>query len=281
MQAALLFGLLGLAIFSSGCASFNSMIWGEPDTTVAGDANARAPASIDPENDGDDTRSVDTEVRQTVEELSGQGISGSEFSSIARRSDDRARRGFRRNASPWEGVETENEGSLWNSENQSNFYFTRNMTFNMGDLITLEFEPEDSEVLNTRLTGLYRPLLKPTTKEVVAEEAGKAAQAKVAEEVAGAIKNDAIANAVGQDVKDRTVAAINPKKRYFTSKDMTLRVTEVTNKGVIKVEGLKKLFLKNANFDLKVSGMLREQDIGAERRVASSRLLDAKMEIVK
>ncbi len=277
-------GVFVLSLTLPGCSTLTSWVMGSEDTTVAQDPS-RAPASIENGIDDDDTRSVDKDVQQSVAAIESvpqaNGISDNEFSAVTRRSDDRARRGYRRSASPWEGVEIESEGSLWNPENQANFYFTRNMIFNLGDIVTLEFEPDDSEILNKRLTSLYRPLLKPTVKDVVAEEAGKAAGEKIATEVAGAVKNENIAKAIGDDVKDRAVAAINPKKRYFTSKDITLRVVEVNNRGVVKVEGVKKLFLKQANFDLKVSGMLREQDIGSERRVASSRLLDAKMEIAK
>jgi hypothetical protein len=277
-------------VLFTGCASMNSLafLWGgETDTTTSNDPS-RKPASVDDETlSVDNTRAVENEVIESVKKDSevdsfGSTPSANEFSNLARRNSESSKRGFRRQAGIWDGIENQNEGSLWNPDNQNNFYFSRNLLYSVGDLITLDFEPEMSEVLNTRLTAIYKPLLKTPPQDVVAREVSQEAGKKVEAAVGQAVKNEAIGAAMGEAVQDKTVSTLSsPKKRYFTSKDMTLRVLEVTSRGLLKVEGSKKLFLKNASFDLKVAGMLRETDITANKRIASSQLMDSKVEIIK
>ncbi len=278
--------IIGLGI--QGCASMAFLWGGETDNTALGESASRGLASEDSQINGiDNTRDVETEVvdsvkRETESEKFGDTVSSNEFSNLSRRSSDSARRGYKRKASVWDGVENVGEGSLWNPDNQSNFYFSRNLLYSVGDLITLDIDPEMSESLNSRLTALYRPFIKAPPQDVVAREVSGEAGKKVEEVIGNAVKNDAIGAAMGEAVKEKTEQTLAaPKRRYFTTKDVTLRVIEVTPRGLLKLEGSKKLFLRNAAFDLKVAGMVRETDITSSKRIASSQLMDQKVEIVK
>lgn len=238
---------------------------------------ARAPAS-----EADDTNLAEQDVIKQNGDAGNANLGSNEFAPQQKLFDDRAQRGYRRNADPWQVTGNYNEASLWNADSQENYLFTRNMVHKVGDFVIVKLEPDLQESLNVKLTALYKPLnAKPKLKDTIAEEAGKAAGEKVGEAVEKNIGNKAIADAANAEMQDRTVAALSEKSRYFTTKEIAVRITDVNNKGVVKIDGVKKLFLKNGSFDLKVSGLLREEDIGPSRVVASSRIMDSKVEIVK
>jgi flagellar basal body L-ring protein FlgH len=270
--------ICALFIAMSGCASSFKKVskWlGVNDDTKT--TAQRAPA-----NEPDDTTGVEQEVIKMNSPNDNPNLGANEFAPQQRLFDEKAQRGFRRNVDPWTVTGNYNEASLWNPDAQENYLFTRNMVHKLGDFVIVKLEPDLQESLNGRLTALYRPPgSKPKLKDTIAEEAGKAAGEKVGEAVEKAVGNKAIADAAREDVADRTVAAFTEKARYFTTKEVPVRIVDVSARGTVRVEGVKKLFLKNGSFDLKVSGILREEDIGPSRVVASSRLMEQKVEIVK
>lgn len=266
------FCVVGLLVLTSSCASMRGLIMGEDDNT------SRGPASVAEETDN--TSWGDIELKRQATEQGSEVATNGEFSSLARQHDDGARRGYRRSSDPWTQNGPYNEGSIWNPETQTGFYFTRNTLFQVGDFITLALEPDMMENVNQKLITLYKPL-KSNTRDTVAAEAGKALGDKVSGAVNQAVKNANVANAIGQDVSDRTQATLKERPRYFTTKEIPLRVVEITNKGMIKVEGNRTLFLRNANFEMKVGGLIREEDIGPTRMIASSKLIEPKVEVNK
>jgi flagellar basal body L-ring protein FlgH len=213
------------------------------------------------------------------EDSGGPNLASGEFGRQQGQFDDKARRGYRRNVDPWTSSGPYNENSLWNPESQDGFYFTRNNMLRVGDFIVVSLDADLMENLNNRLVKMYRT--KKTTKDVVAEETGKAVGAKVGEAINKAVKNDAVSKAVGADVAERAEESIKGNQRFFTTKEIPVRVTEITTKGLLRVQGEKTLFLKNASFELKLGGLMREEDIGPTRSIASSRVIDSKVEITK
>lgn len=265
----------------SGCASaFKSM---ERFVGLGGEEKVvtRAPAS----DAADNTTLSEQEVIAVADGAAAQAnpnLGASEFAANQKLFDEKAQRGYRRNADPWTATGNYNEGSLWNPDVQDSYLFTRNMLFKVGDFVMIKIEPDLGESLNTKLAALYKPAnSKPNLKETIADEAGKAAGAKVGDALEKATGNQNIGAAANSEVQTRTIAALSEKVRYFTTKEMPVRIVEISGRGSIKVAGSKKLFLKNGSFDLKVAGLLREEDIGPSRLVASSRLMDSKVEIVK
>ena len=111
----------------TACASMDFLWQGEADTTALNDPG-RGPASIEEmDSVGDNTRTVETEVIESVKQETqnfGSTEATNEYSGLARRNSDSARRGYRRGAQVWDGIDSVNEGSLWNPDNQSNFYFS-------------------------------------------------------------------------------------------------------------------------------------------------------------
>jgi flagellar basal body L-ring protein FlgH len=273
-------GIFVLSFLLGGCASsFRSI------SKMIGLGGEEKPVMRMPAAEIDNTALSEQELMKVESGASSSGnpnLPAGEFVAQQKLFDDRAQRGYRRNVDPWTATGNYNEGSLWNSDSQDNYLFTRNTLYKVGDFIMIKLEADLQESLNSKLTALYKPVgTKPGLKDTIADEAGKAAAAKVGDAVGKAVGNKNIGDAAGADVQDRTVAAFTEKLRYFTTREVPVRITEISGRGNIKVAGVKKLFLRAAAFDLKIEGMLREEDVGPSRLVASSRLMDSKVEIVK
>ena len=278
---------LAMGLILSGCSSTVSSLnrfFGLTEDTTTSNAN-RAPASTAPA--GDNTTTGDAEILQAANadpnasDGGGPNLSAHEFAPQMKLGNDRAQKGYRTaNADPWANSGPYNEGSLWNPDSQDNFYFTRNLVYKVGDFITVKLDPDLMESLNSKMASLYAPT-KPSVKSVIAEQAGAAAGSKVGAAIEKATGNSAVGAAIGDDIKDRTIASLQDKPRYFTTKEITVRVTETGTRGTVRVEGNKKLFLRSASFDLKFGGVVREDDIGSGRSVASNRVMDSKVELSK
>lgn len=242
----------------------------------------KAEAARVPAAEPDTTSDGDVELIKASQGDSNPNLGANEFAPQQKLFDERAQRGYRRNADPWQATGNYNEASLWNSDSQDNFLFSRNMLNKVGDFVIVKIEPDLQETLNSRLAALYKPMnSKPKLKDTIVDETAKAAGEKVGAEVEKITGNKAIGDAANSEVQERTVASMTSKVRYFTTKEVPVRIVEVTNRGTLRVEGNRRLFLKNGAFDLKISGILREEDIGPSRMIASSRLMDQKVEINK
>jgi flagellar basal body L-ring protein FlgH len=267
-------GLATVVCALSACSSMRDFFLGQND-----EASSRAPASV-----------VDASVSETNTQSSSDGrapasvqpatLGANENANEIRLNDDRAHRGYRSNSDPWLGTASDNEGSLWNGETQDNFYFSRNNQFKVGDFVIMKLDNDLSESLNLKMATLYQPDHK-STRTVVAEEAGKAAGDKIANAVAKVTGNANVGAAVGADVADRAIASIDGNEKLFDLQEVPLRITEVLPRGGLRVEGTKKIFKKNVAFDLKVEGTIRDEDIGPSRTIASSRLMESKVELTK
>jgi hypothetical protein len=118
--------------------------------------------------------------------------------------------GFRRNANPWYGTQPDNEGSLWNSDSQDGFLFSKNLLHKIGDIIIVKIEPDISETLNEKIDSM---LGRSSLNHVVADEAGNLAKDKIKGKVRKALGNDNVGEAVGEAAKERTVSSLETKRR--------------------------------------------------------------------
>jgi flagellar basal body L-ring protein FlgH len=265
----------------TACASLRDFFMNDGQDS---DQSSRNIASFSTE---DNTSSGEKDLLKAVgslpeyqENAVGPDLGRNEYANLQRLYNERSRVGYRSHSDPWDGAGTNNEGSLWDPNTQDNFYFTRNMKFRVGDFITLTVDPDMSESINTRMNGLYKPKRK-STRNVIAAEAGKLAGAKVEKAISKDLKNSELSRSVAQDVTDLTQEALEARNRYFTTREIPVRVVEVNNRGQLRVTGTKKLFLRNASFDLTISGLIREDDIESSRMIASSKLMESKVDLTK
>ena len=62
------------------------------------------------------------------------------------------------------------------------------------------------------------------------------------------------------------------------SGEITVTVVEVTPTGMLRIEGTKQLRINRGNETVRVSGLIRPTDIGADNRVPSTRIADARID---
>lgn len=184
-----------------------------------------------------------------------------------------------RKADPFDGTGPYNEASLWNPDSQDNFYFSKNVLHKIGDLLIVKMEPEVNDSLNLRIASV---LGRNSVQQVVADEAGKAAAAGVEQKVGQAIGNENIAKAVGAAAGDRTVAALDERpNKYVDVDEISVRIMEMLPRNTYRVEGTRRVFVKSTPYTLRYSGVVRDEDVGPSSMIASSKIIDSRLEMVR
>ena len=183
-----------------------------------------------------------------------------------------------RRVDPFDQTGDYTEGSLWNGDNQDNFYFSKNVLHKVGDILLVKIEAEVNEALNLKIASY---LGRTSVQQVVADEAGKAAGAEAQKKVEAGVGNANVAKAVGAAVQDRTVAAIDEKPRYVDIDEMSVRITEILPRGNYRIEGTKRVFVRSTPYQLRLTGMIRDEDLGPSSVIASGKIIESKMEMLK
>lgn len=183
-----------------------------------------------------------------------------------------------RKADPFDGTGPFNEASLWNPDSQDNFYFSKNVLHKIGDLLIVKMEPEVNDSLNLRIASV---LGRNSVQQVVADEAGKAAAAGVEQKVGQAIGNENIAKAVGAAAGERTVAALDERPKYVDVDEISVRIMEMLPRNTYRVEGTRRVFVKSTPYTLRYSGVVRDEDVGPSSMIASSKIIDSRLEMVR
>jgi len=276
LRLAALASVLGLA----NCASMVSYFRGEePGTTeVAGEESDRAPASNGKAITLDNSSGLDAKSFGASSDPSGPNLGKNEFNAMAKRNDEKASKGYRRDVDPWEGTGPVNEGSLWNGDTQDNYYFTKNVLRKVGDIVIIKVEPDVNDAMNSRIDGIVG---RTSVQQVAADEAGKSVATAVGDRVGNAAGNKNIGDAVGGAVGNRTTAALQGSTKYIDVDEIPARIIELLPKGTVKVEGSRRVNIKGAPYNLKLSGIVRDDDIGPTAMVQTSKLVESKMELTR
>jgi len=257
----------GVLLLLGACASFQ-----EIGSFFEGEEASRAPAS--------DTTALELELN-TPTDPSAPGENVSTLSQNSRLFDDAASRGYRRNVDVWDGGGHSSDGSLWNSEGQDGYFFTRNIHHKVGDFIYVKIEPDVLDIMNVKMLALVPVERSKSVKNVVADEAGKAAATKVGDKVEEIVKNKNIADAVGDAAGQRVISSIEEKPQLLDIEEMSLRVLDILPRGTLRVEGIKRINVRATPVEIKINGVVREEDLSPTMRVASSRLMETKVELSK
>jgi len=264
--------LILVAMFSllGACSSFadlKRMAMGEEEDT------GRAPAAAKKDSNGSviiDNRSFDGNFNKAP---TGPNLGANEFGVPANQ-------GGTRSSDPWYGTGVDSDGSLWEGESQNNFYFSVNTNFKVGDVVIVKVETEVNDALNSRIAALLGPKGK-SVRNVVAEEAGRSVASKVGDEVAKAVGNDKIADAVGQSAGEKVTSSLDLEEMYVNLDELPVRITDMLDGRRFKVEGSRKVFIKNAPYQVVMTGVVRHEDIARDGSILSSKVLESKLELTK
>ncbi len=267
---------LSFVMVLASCSSFIRSITG--DGSDESTSSSRAPASNGKSVTLDNGGATVLPSQSGLPEPSGPNLAANEFAAKAQLSSEKAARGYRRQADPWDGTGPFNEGSLWNPDGQDNFYFSKNLKHKLGDIVMVKLEPDVSDALNTKIASL---LPRNSVNQVVADEAGRAAGENVASRVGTALGNANIGNAIGGAAANRVTASIEQKVKYLDVEEIPVRIIESLDRASFRVEGARRVNIRSAPYMLKITGIIRDEDIGANSTVATSKVFDSKMELTR
>ncbi|XOZ34388.1 flagellar basal body L-ring protein FlgH [Halomonadaceae bacterium KBTZ08] len=147
-------------------------------------------------------------------------------------------------------------GSIYQNSRNYNL-FSDSKALNVGDVVTVQLQ-ESTSASKTSNTNI--------TKD---SETGLEAPSVLGQEGLG----------IGTDVsQDREFdGAAQADQSNQLSGSITVTVVEVMPNGVLRVRGEKWLKLSQGKEYVRVSGLIRQQDIGSDNRVSSRRIADARI----
>lgn len=181
---------------------------------------------------------------------------------------------------PWFGTGPANEGSLWNGQSQDNFYFTVNTSFKVGDIIYVAVDQDVNDSLNSKIAALLGEKGK-STRRIASEEIANEVGGAVGDRVGQAVGNGRIGDAVGRDVGQSVQSQLDIDEKYVNIDRIPVRIIEALDQNLFRVEGDRKIFIRNAPYRVAMSGRIRHEDLSAEGSIDSTKVLESKLELTK
>lgn len=189
---------------------------------------------------------------------------------------------------------SENEGSLWASNGQTNYYFTKNKVRGVGDIITINLEPDLIHDISMEI----KKTLNEREKEVELTLASERQRNKLAglddtKDATGATRAPASTPAPGAspvapvniaDIPAPTLADIDVAKslEVKAGDPMMGEIVERYPNGNYKIRSVKKVPYKNGGARLvSLVAVAKNTDIGDDDTVPSSKLYEYRVEAAK
>lgn len=176
--------------------------------------------------------------------------------------------------------DSQNEGSLWASDGQTNYYFTKNRIRGVGDIITIKMENPflqdvGAEIRRT-LTNSEKDAEIQSAQARLDAGAGGAAQAQPNPAASGGPAPASVASTQTASDKDIDVT------KSIDSKEGDPVMAEIVDRypnGNYKIRGTKKVIYKNGTPRLlTLLGIARSQDIGEDDTIPSGKLYEYRLE---
>ena len=162
-------------------------------------------------------------------------------------------------------------GSLWAMEGQGAYLFAPNIVRLVGDPLAVQLEGDPKDQLNSKVAVIRKLLAKIEDRRSQATRGPAAAGAD--EAPAAEPATPAAAGAKG-DEKKETAAADD-----LGIKTVPTRIVERTVEGNYRVKGQQPFFVKNHEYKVIVTGVVKAEDFNDEG-IAASKLIDPKFDIV-
>lgn len=193
--------------------------------------------------------------------------------------------------------DSQNEGSLWASDGQSNYFFSKNKVRGVGDILTVTLEPDMIRDIGVEV----KRTLNENEKDIEMQLAQDRANARVAGLVGGDKNKDAVSTsqaapaaapsaptlaANGGNVPNAEVLPsdidVSKSLDVKAGDTMMAEIVERYPNGNYKIRGTKKLIYKNgAPRLINFVGVVRGTDIGEDETVASGKLYEYQIEAAR
>lgn len=196
--------------------------------------------------------------------------------------------------------DSQNEGSLWASGGQTNYYFTKNKVRSVGDIVTLKIE---KDLFDNIATEVRRGLTPGERDREIA-----VAQERLNHDAAAPAKDDALASSAaapdrapasdgsanGNGGQAKSAAPSEPREAVATdidvSKSLAIKVDDTMMAEIVerypngnyKIRATKRIPYKNGSPRLmSLVGIARGSDIGDDDTVGSGKLYEYRVEALR
>ena len=195
--------------------------------------------------------------------------------------------------------DSQNEGSLWASGGQTNYYFTKNKVRSVGDIVTLKIEKDLFDNISTEVRRGLTPGEKDREIAFAQERINKQSSTSKTDSLSasaaapdrapaadGSTDNTDSSRAATADAAPReaTVADIDVSKSLAVKVDDTMmaEIVERYPNGNYKVRATKRIPLKSgAPRLMSLTGIARGSDIGEDDVVPSGKLYEYRIEALR
>lgn len=201
--------------------------------------------------------------------------------------------------------ETPNEGSLWASDGQTNYYFTKNKIRGVGDIVSVVVEADlyrDAvlEVTRSLNSNEREAELKLAQERIRAKTLGLpdpdapvkqdqlgSSSAAASRAPAGAPAADTSAASADKSAEERvrsaTMADIDVSRslQFKAGEQIMTEIVERYPNGNYKIRGSKRIAYRNGSRMLAMVGVVKGTDIGEDDGVTSGKLYEYRLEVVR
>jgi flagellar basal body L-ring protein FlgH len=176
--------------------------------------------------------------------------------------------------------QTQDSGSLWASNGESNFFFSKNRSRSPGDIVTITIEDEmlrdiQAEVKRT-LTGAER------RRELDLLEAKYAQGATKASGSSGGNQDQLKSSAAAPEAPDLSFGAVDvgPVVSVKAGDSFLAEIVERFPNGNYKIKGSKRVPYRNTTKLMTIVGIVRGNDLGDEK-VPSGKIYEYRLQVVR
>lgn len=187
------------------------------------------------------------------------------------------------------------DGSLWASDGQTNYYFTKNKVRGVGDILSISVEKEFHKDAMTELTRTLNQRERDFELELAQErikQGGSSSSDQVGSSAASpertpanAAPTDKEKDNKGSEDKTRvaTWADIDvAKSTSFKAGDTVMsEIIERYPNGNYKVRGTKRIPYRNGYRNLAVTAIVKGSDLGDEDSIPSGKLYEYRLEVMR
>lgn len=200
--------------------------------------------------------------------------------------------------------ESPNEGSLWGSDGQTNYYFTKNKIRGIGDIVSITvaqelvkgivtevqrtLSPKEREAelalaqarIRARVLGLEEPETAATKKDSVTSSAAAPARAPAA---AGQKGKEVVVLEDENAIPKATYTDIDVAKSlgFHAGETIMAEIVERYSNGNYKIRGTKRIPYGSGFRNLTLVGVVKGTDITEEDTIDSSKLYEYRLEVLR
>jgi flagellar L-ring protein precursor FlgH len=190
--------------------------------------------------------------------------------------------------------DSQNEGSLWASDGQTNYYFTKNKIRGVGDILSVKVEPSFIRDIGAEIQRTLSPNEKDVELQAAQDRLNGPAQSAGAQAAAnGAAAPGAGAPSQPTSPNGPAPASVSAPVVAATDKDIDVskaievkdgdpimaEIVERYPNGNYKIRGTKKVLYKNGTPRLiTLTGVAKGSDIGEDDSIGSGKLYEYRLE---